>query len=382
MSVPHIYVDASPLAKDRFSGVGHYTLGVVRGFEQLAAEGKLEYSLIVESGRADILQKYRLNHYKRIIRSPFSARTIRWMTRLRIPLNLDWVFGRGHYYFPDFITWRLSRRSTATTVVHDMTYRAVPESVDEKNLKYLEQIVPITLKRATNIVAVSEFSKSEIVKYYGTNPSHITVVHAAVDRDEFYRRGHDEVAAVKAKYGLPDGKYILTLGNIEPRKNHARLLDAFASLPREIADEYALVLVGAGGWKNSDLFEKISKLKGEGYHIIIPEKFVEDEDRPALFSGAELFVLPSLYEGFGMQVLEALACGTRVLTSSTSSLPEVAGDAAFYTDPTDAGKIADDLQKLLTDEESKDPGSIEQQVAKFSWDTSAKTTAAIIIETD
>jgi glycosyltransferase involved in cell wall biosynthesis len=83
-----------------------------------------------------------------------------------------------------------------------------------------------------------------------------------------------------------------------------------------------------------------------------------------------------------MQVLEALACGTRVLTSSTSSLPEVAGDAAFYTDPTDAGKIADDLQKLLTDEESKDPGSIEQQVAKFSWDTSAKTTVAITTGTE
>jgi alpha-1,3-rhamnosyl/mannosyltransferase len=370
-------VDATPLAAGHFSGVGHYTLGMVQGFDKLAEEGKLEYSLIVEAGRANKLEKYELRHCRKVIKNPLPAGAMRWLTRLKLPFNFDWLFGKGHYYFPDFITWKLSRASTATTVIHDMAFKSMPDSLDEKNLRYLERIVPMTLNRANRIIAASEFTKSEIVKYYGTDPSRITVVGAAVDTSVFYKRSQKDIDAMRQKYGLPSGKYILTLGNLDPRKNHARMLDAFASLPKEITDEHAFVLVGAGGWKNSDLYEKIADLKEQGYRIFIPEKFVEDEDRPMFFSGAELFVLMSLYEGFGMQVVEALACGSRVLISNTSSLPEAAGDAAFYADPTDTGGIADALQKLLIHREAKGLDIIERQVAKFSWRKSAEVTAKV-----
>lgn len=380
-SPPHIYVDATPLVADHFSGVGHYTLGIVQGFDQLAGEGKLEYSLIVEAGRSGRLQKYGLRHCRKVIKNPLPARVMRWLTRLNVPLRFDWLFGKGNYYFSDVLTWRLSGASSTTTVVHDMAFKAMPETLDGRNLRYYERIVPMTLNRADHIVAVSEFTKSEIVKYYGVDPSRITVVHAAVDTKSMYRCGEKEIESVKKKYGLPDGKYILTLGNLDPRKNHARMLDAFTKLPKELTDEYAWVFVGAGGWKNSDLYEKIASLKEQGYKIIIPGKFVVDQDRPALFSGADLFVLMSLYEGFGMQVPEALACGARVLISNTGSLPEAGGEAAFYANPKDVDDIAEKIEYLLKGGSSKDQKVIEEQLSKFDWQASAASTAAAATDT-
>lgn len=376
--IPHIQVDAFPIVDSHFSGVGHYTLGIIRGFDELAAEGKLTYSLIVPRHWADRVAKYELEHFKKIIKNPVPNKVIRGFMKYGWKVPLDFVLGQGHYYFPSFLAWP-TWVSDSTVVVHDVTYLAVPECVDKGNRDYLTQVVPFSLKNAKHIIAVSEFSKSEIVKYYDLDPQRVSVAHPSIERKLFYRRSKEEIHRVKSKYDIFSEKYIFSVGNIEPRKNYKRLIEAYVKLPREITDEYPLVIVGAGGWNNEDVKEAIQKAKEDGYKIINPKQFVLDEDMPALYSGASFFIFTPIYEGFGMSPLEAYACGTPVIASNTTSLPEAAGDAAVYVDPTNVDDITEKMKEMFQKVE-EDPhqfdAAMEKHLESLNWRASAEITAA------
>jgi alpha-1,3-rhamnosyl/mannosyltransferase len=256
---------------------------------------------------------------------------------------------------------------------------AVPECVDKGNREYLARTVPFSLKNAQNVIAVSEFSKSEIVKYYGMDPNLISVAHPSIDRTHFYKRSPEEVKSVRLKYDIYDEKYILSVGNIEPRKNYGRLIDAYTALPKKITDEYPLVIVGAGGWNNKDILDKIQQAKENGYKIINPKQFVLDEDMPALYSGATFFVFTPIYEGFGMSPLEAYACGTPVIASKVASVPEAAGKAALYVDPYKVEDITAKMQQMfkeLTPEPHKYDQAMKDHLASLNWRKSAEITAA------
>ena len=376
--VPHIQVDAFPLVDDHFSGVGHYTLGIVRGLDELAGEGKLTYSLIAPKHWADRLKKYDFEHTKSIVRNPIPNRIIRGFMKFKWNVPLDFILGHGFYYFPSFLAWP-TWVSKSTVVVHDVTYLAVPECVDKGNREYLEAVVPFSLKNARNIIAVSEFSKSEIVKYYGLNPDLVSVAHPSIERRHFYKRSAEEIHKVKAKYDIFSDKYILSVGNVEPRKNYGRLVEAYTSLPKEITDKYPLVIVGAGGWNNDDVKAQIQKAKEDGYKIINPKQFVVDEDMPALFSGAQFFVFTPIYEGFGMSPLEAYACGTPVIASNVASVPEAAGEAAVYVDPYDVDDIKEKMEEMTkrTEEDrSQFDEAMEKHLESLNWRASAEITAA------
>lgn len=378
--VPHIQVDAFPLVDSHFSGVGHYTLGIVRGFDELAAEGKITYSLITPRKWAERLVKYELEHYKSIIKSPIPNRIMRGFMKFHLKVPFDLVLGSGYYYFPSFLAWPLWFNKSSV-VVHDVTYLAVPDCVDKGNRDYLELTVPFSLKNAQNIIAVSQFSKNEIVKYYGTNPDHISVAHPSVDRRHFYRRSVEEIHKVKAKYDIFSDHYILSVGNVEPRKNYGRLIEAYTNLPREITDKYPLVIVGAGGWNNYDVKMQIQKAKEDGFRIINPKQFVADEDMPALYSGAQFFVFTPIYEGFGMSPLEAYACGTPVIASKIASVPEAAGEAAVYIDPYDTNDIRAkliDMVKLTEEDRSQFDSAMRHHLESLSWRPSAEVTAAAL----
>jgi glycosyltransferase involved in cell wall biosynthesis len=378
--IPHIQVDAFPLVDDHFSGVGHYTLGIVSGFDELAGEGKLTYSLIAPRGWVGRLAKYDLRHCKGGIKNPLPNRVIRGFMKYHWPFPCDLFLGRGYYYFPSFLAW--PRWFTpASVVVHDVTYLAVPECVDKGNREYLTQTVPFSIKNSRNIIAVSEFSKSEMVKYYHLDPHNIYVASPSIDRRHFYKRSPEEIHKVKVKYDIWSDEYIFTVGNIEPRKNYERLVDAYTSLPRAFTDKYPLVIVGAGGWNNTGIKEKIQKAKEQGYRIINPKQFVEDKDMPALFSGAKLYIFTPIYEGFGMSPMEAYACGTPVVASNVASVPEAAGKAAVYVDPYDVQDIATKIQdtvKVL----DKDPDyfnvAMEAHLASLNWRKSAEITASAL----
>lgn len=377
---PHIQVDAFPMVDDHYSGVGHYTTGIVRAFDEMAGEGKLTYSLITPKRWANRVNKYGLAHCKKVIKNPIPNRIIRGFMKYKWRVPLDLFNGRGHYYFPSFLAWP-TWFSDSSVVVHDVTYLAVPECVEQGNRKYLERTVPFSLRNAKNVICVSEFSKSEIIKYYNYPEEKVFVAHPSIDRRHFYKRSAEEIHKVKAKYDIFSEKYILSVGNVEPRKNYDRLVDAYVKLPRTITDKYPLVIVGAGGWNNDSVKEKIQKAKEDGYRIINPKQFVLDEDMPALYSGAQFFVFTPIYEGFGMSPLEAYACGTPVVASNVTSVPEAAGDAAEYVDPTNIEDITNKLEYMVRETE-KDRSQWDRKMKKhlesLNWRSSAEVTAAAL----
>lgn len=378
--IPHIQVDAFPLVDTHFSGVGHYTLGIVRGFDELASEGKLTYSLIVPRKWGGRLKKYEFSHYRTIVKSPIPNRIMRGFMKYHWKFPSDLLLGRGHYWFPSFLAWP-TWIADSSVVVHDVTYLAVPECVDKGNREYLEQAVPFSIKNAKNLIAVSQFSKDEIVKYYDYPADKIYVAHPSVDRRHFYKRSAEEIHKVKSKYDIFSENYILSVGNVEPRKNYGRLIDAYISLPREVTDKYPLVIVGAGGWNNEDVKRQIQKAKEDGYRIINPKQFVLDDDIPALYSGAQFFVFTPIYEGFGMPPLEAMACGTPVLASGVTSVPEAAGKGAVYVDPYSVDDIATKLSEMVQRTEqdrSQFDKQMKQHLESLNWRSSAEVTAAAL----
>lgn len=378
--IPHIQVDAFPLVDAHFSGVGHYTLGIVQGFDELAGEGKLTYSLITPRGWAGRLKKYEFQHYKKIIKSPIPNKIMRGFMKHHWKVPSDLLLGRGHYWFPSFLAWP-TWFADSSVVVHDVTYLAVPECVDKGNREYLARTVPFSLNNAKNVIAVSEFSRQEIVKYYGYDKDSVYVAHPSVDRRHFYKRSAEEIHKVKAKYDIFSEHYILSVGNVEPRKNYGRLIEAYTSLPRNITDKYPLVIVGAGGWNNDDVKKQIQEAKENGYRIINPKQFVLDEDMPALYSGAQFYAFTPIYEGFGMSPLEAYACGTPVVASDVASVPEAAGEAAVYVDPFDIDDIRDKLEFMVKETErdrSQWDSKIKKHLKSLSWRPSAEITAAAL----
>jgi glycosyltransferase involved in cell wall biosynthesis len=378
--VPHILVDAFPLVDSHFSGIGHYTLGIVKGFDELAGEGKITYSLIVPRRWAGRLRKFELEHYKKVIKNPIPMRYLRGIMKLHLNVPLDLILGRGYYYFPSFLAWP-TWFSKSTVVVHDITYIAVPECVHEGNREYLKHVVPFSIKNANNIIAVSEFSKLEMVKYYKLPKNQISVAYPSIERRNFYKRSPQEIHKVKAKYDIFSDKYILSVGNVEPRKNYGKLVDAYTALPKKITNEYPLVIVGAGGWNNEDVLQKIQTAKEQGYKIINPKQFVVDEDMPALFSGAHFYIFVPIYEGFGMSPMEAYACGTPVIASNVTSVPEAAGDAAMYVDPFDEKDIRDKMLKMF-ELCQKDRNQFKPKMEKFlqehNWRKSAEISASFL----
>ena len=224
------------------------------------------------------------------------------------------------------------------TIVHDMAYMACPQTVQKKTRNWLRLSMKGTSRRADHIITVSEFSKQEIVNYLQVPPEMITVVPNAVDH-KIYHPNYPKYQIKHAleKYHISD-EYFLYLGTIEPRKNISRLIEAYAQLCQERKQVPLLVLAGGKGWYYEEIFALVDK-----YHLkdrVIFTGYVDQKDCPLLMNGAIAFVFPSLYEGFGMPPLEAMACGTPVITSNTTSLPEVVDDCGILVNPESEEEIS------------------------------------------
>jgi glycosyltransferase involved in cell wall biosynthesis len=265
---------------------------------------------------------------------------------------------------------------TAPTVitVHDLIFRHLPEHHKPLNRWYLNLALPLYCRRATHVIAISESTRSDLVSAYDLSPERITVIHEAAD-PRFRPQPPERVAAVRRRYGLP-GRYVLFVGTIEPRKNLTRLLHAFEILHSEGLSD-ALVVVGKRGWLYGDFFAELERSPVR--EAVILPGFVPDEHLPAVYAGAQALVFPSLYEGFGLPTLEAMACGTPVACSNTASLPEVGGDAALYFDPANEDAIVETLRRLLSDVERQDDLARRglERASHFSWDRVAAETGAV-----
>jgi glycosyltransferase involved in cell wall biosynthesis len=252
------------------------------------------------------------------------------------------------------------RRSIVT--IHDLGYLYFPEAHPPRQRWYLDRSTRWHTATAAHLLADSAATKRDLVERYHADPDKITVAYPGLDPAIKRVTDPSEIARVRANYNV-EGDYLLYLGTIQPRKNLQRLIEAFYQLPTANCQ---LLLAGKPGWYSEQLLQLANdRVKFIGY--------VDAADKNALLSGATAFVFPSLYEGFGFPVLEALACGVPVLCSNTSSLPEVAGDTAVMVNPLDVDDIVRGLQEVTTNEDLRKP-LIErgyQRAQKFTWQACA-----------
>jgi glycosyltransferase involved in cell wall biosynthesis len=292
--------------------------------------------------------------------------------RARLPLPVEAITGRvALFHATDFtLPPTLSHTRTLLTV-HDLSFVRVPETASPSLKAYLDVVVPRSVRRADHILADSAATRDDLVALYGVPESKITVLLSGVDARFRPVTDDDALDRVRQRYTLPYTPFILSVGTVQPRKNYARLIEALARL-KVHQPELQLVIVGGRGWLEDPIYAVIDRLDLRG--SVTFTGFAEDDDLPSLYSLAQVVALPSLYEGFGLPVLEAMACGTPVVTSDVSSLPEVAGDAALLVDPLDVDSLTDSLRRLLEDDALRAGLRARglARAASFTWERSAR----------
>ncbi|MBO0721729.1 MAG: glycosyltransferase family 4 protein [Blastocatellia bacterium] len=265
--------------------------------------------------------------------------------------------------------------------IHDLAFEHMPETFTRRGSLQLKFTVRWTARRAARIATVSEYSRQDLIKTYKLPPEKVVVTHNGIGPHFSPQPASgDEDRKLRRRFGI-ERDFILVVGSLQPRKNLVRLIRAYSALRRRLPDfAYQLVVVGRKLWLASEIFAEVSKQEW-GKDVIVTG-YVPDEDLPAFYRAARAFVYPSLFEGFGIPPLEAMACGTPVVTSNTSSLPEVAGDAALLIDPYDEQELANALFRIVNDEPLRAflrERGIEQS-KKFTWRNAAEKTLQLYKE--
>ena len=365
-----IYLDVSAAVHSR-AGLGRYS---ERLAEALATACPGRVGLFHNQGRDGHLPRTLEGLPRRSVRLGYKPwRLAVLMGQLaRVPFN-RLVPGAELFHSTEHLLLPL-RGVPVVLTVHDLIYKLFPSYHKPLNYWYLNLAMPLFCRRADAIIAVSEASRQDIVRQYGVDPDKIQVVYEAA-ADYFRPPAPEAIERVRQQYGLPE-QFLLHLSTVEPRKNLDRLLDALLLLRREFP-KLCLVLVGARGWLVDDFFRRIES--DELSNAVLPLGWVPDEDLPAVIAAADLAVQPSLYEGFGLPILEHMACGQVVAASNSSSHPEVGGKAAAYFSPMDVDEMAAVIRRLLADEaeyaKRRELGL--QQARRLSWERTAQVTLAV-----
>ena len=371
-----LIIDGTVLVADRLSGIGHYLQGIVTELDRKLASGEVtdvDASIVVSFDRAARLRPFGLRHI-RVRRNPIPSKVMLTLTHEQRLPQMDRLFGRGIYFSPYFHTWPL-RQSRAITTIHDLSFEEVPEYADDYNARFLRRAVKDTVARADVIACDSRTMADKVAEFYGVDRERIVLTHPAADAAHFHRRPEHEVVEVLRRYGLA-GRYFLSVGNIEPRKNQLSLIRAYLDLPQDVRDEYGLVLLGSTGWKNGHITRLVEEARRRGADIALLEGKVTDDDLPAVYSGAAALVFPSLYEGFGIPIVEAMMCGTPVVLSNVSVMPEVGGDAPLYVDPRSVSDIGGALVAITRLTAGEREAMVERgfaQAARYSWSDTVDT---------
>lgn len=297
--------------------------------------------------------------------------------RLLMPLLRSGTLRRhGEYLYhgPNFFIPPFPGRSVAT--FHDLSPFTWAHCHAPQRIRYLQKELNKTISRADALITDCEFTRREVAEYFSWPIERIHAVPLASSA-EFHPRSEDELREPLEKYGLAPNGYSLFVGTIEPRKNISGLLDAYSRLPMTLRRRWPLVLTGYKGWRNDGIFLQLETARREGWAKYLG--FVPTEDLPKLFAGARLFAFPSLYEGFGLPILEAMSSGVPVVCSNSSSLPEVAGAAALMCEAEDVLALTGLLQQGLEDETWRIAAVAEglTQAASFTWERCSAETIQV-----
>lgn len=363
--MPTVGIDYTA-AVHQTAGIGRYTFELVRTLARLVnGLEAIDYRLFVAGAGRDFKPAP--------LGRPFhwcpTRLTERWLGRLwyrlQLPLWIEtWTGPLDLFHAPDFFLPPVRARTRTIVTVHDLSFVRLPETTMVGMERQLNTWVPLSVQRAGHVIAVSEATRQDLIELYQTPPEKITTLYHGVAESFRPVRDKAHLTAVRQKYRLGEDPFLLSVGTIQPRKNYRRLIQAFARLDPALS----LVIVGSKGWHTGEILAEVTRRRLDGRVKFLG--FVADADLPALYSAASLFVYPSLYEGFGLPVLEAMACGTPVVASNVSALPEVAGQAGLLVDPYDVAALATALGRVIEDPDLHQflaqAGLVQAQ--KFRWE--------------
>lgn len=355
----NILIDLTSLA-DNFSGIERYAaclaLEMIKDINHL-------YILIFKE---EIHYMFKTIYKQKNIKIYILKRCNKlFFNQVRLPIEI-YKHKADYYLFLAFPVPVILFKKNMVSTIHDICCWDCPETMTKMSKWYFRISNRIAIIKCKSIITISRFSKRRIQEYLNYNENKIWLVYCGID-EKF--RSYKQIAInnklIHDKYNLPE-QYILSLSTLEPRKNLKLLIDAYRDLYNENKICIPLVLAGRQGWKMDEFFKNI-KIEEEVKKNIYFTGFIDDDDLPAVYADAELFVFPSLYEGFGMPPLEALACGTKVLVSDSSSMPEVLGDEAVYFKNGNKKDLKDKLEKNI-----KNKTKLNTKLnTKFNWKTEA-----------
>ena len=356
------------------TGIGRYALELARGLARNAAIEELRlYSAYrwVDDPAHALASNRAIAAIRRSV--PFKTQALELYTQLRGALfRLHTRRLRGFLlHTPNYVLMPFDGPSLTT--VHDLSWLSYPDAHPVERVRFLDRHLPASLEQAQLVLTDSDFIAAEIAARFGLPRAKIRAIPLGVDA-AYRPRTAEEMLATLAKYGLEHSAYLLVVATLEPRKNLARLVEAYARLPAATKARHPLVIVGARGWLNRELERAIAPLETAGAARRLG--YVAEDELPLIYAGAYAFAFPSLYEGFGLPVLEAMASAVPVLTSNVSSLPEVAGHAALTVDPLDVGALTAGLTRLLEDTSWRDaavPRGLDR-AKRYPWSRCVEAT--------
>ncbi len=348
-----------------------------------------QYYLFIDRQKTEVIEKIKeILHLK----NKANVQIVSLKTTNKFSWNFWWL---GKYlrqysldiYLTQYITpFFVPKRTKIVTIVHDISFNFYPQFIKKTDLFFLKVLIPLSLKRANKIVAVSQFTRQEIIHYYRINPEKVVCVYNAV-ADDFQRLANsgmevslDKIRAVQKKYKLPEDNYLLYLGTFQPRKNLPVLIKAFGILKENLKTQKSkfaslkLVLAGGRGHNYDTQIDQSIKTNSFKKDIILTG-YIDEEDKLFFMAGASIFCFPSFYEGFGIPILESLSVGVPAVVSQIPTHQEIAQDAVEFFKPTDAEELAQKLEKELTDNNLRNRliKRGKEISCQFSWqETSAK----------
>ena len=369
-----VAVNAVPL-RSPLTGIGQY---IVRLMEAIEARGDVQTRYFYAShwGRKAVASPMSgIDDVKRAVKKvvPYPYMVSRAGQRLMFEGGVR-LYRPQLYHDPNYVA--LPFDGPLVVTVHDLSFVRHPESHPKERLDHLARYLPATLERATHVITDSETVRREAIAHFGLDPARVTAIHLGVS-PSFAPRTPQQTHATLAKHGLEHRRYVLSVGTLEPRKNLAAAIRAWAALPEATRAGLPLVIAGMKGWLSDALEKLITQLEAQG--VIRFLGFVPQDDLPLLYAGALAFVYPSRYEGFGLPVVEAMASGVPVITSDASCLPEVAGDAALLVAPDDDAALGQALARMLQDTSLRTDLAARgrARAARFTWTRCAEETVAV-----
>lgn len=371
----NIILNTQSLQSD-LTGIGWYTRNLLQG---LQTHNIINQVICIPSLKKcnDIKKKnHFINQFRKIIK--FIPGTYSLLNDFRntkfIKKTRFLAYNKYIYHEPCYILSPYSGPKICT--IHDLSHIHYPKYHPKERVKYLTYNLPISINNADHIITGSDFVRNELINIFSIHPNKITRIYHGTSK-AFKLRDFTEIKITLQRYNLHNKSYLLNVGTLEPRKNLEGLIQAYKQLPDQQRKKYPLVFVGMKGWKTSRLEKLIKKLiKQEQLYFL---GYVSESDLPFLYSGAYGFIYLSIYEGFGLPLLEAMASGIPTLASDQSSMPEVVGSAALMVNPFDIDGITNKLNQLISDLTMRD--QLKQlgpsQAAKFSWKSCVDNTILI-----